>query len=187
MQDVLALDADEVLFPFASGYADWRRRNSLPTFDPGSLTCYDFAAAVGVPEADNEHTTAFLADAATLQIPPLDGASAALDVLQKGYRIVVVTNRYEFTQADGTLAWFAKWLPQVDEVIFARRARGLRGPGKAAICAGMHAAWLVDDAPEHLRGLNGTRGVLFGSYPWQHAAFAGPRARTWNEALALLR
>lgn len=182
----IALDADEVLFPFAATYAAWRARRGLKSFDVAALTAYDFSAAVGSPRADDEDTTAFLADPATLAVPPLEGASAAVARLAAAGRVVVVTNRYELGQSGPTSEWLARWLPEVDDVVFARPRAGVPGTAKSEICQALGAAWLVDDTPSHLHGLGPVRGLLFGRYPWQYDAVGLVRAEGWAEALAVL-
>ncbi len=180
----IALDADEVLFPFARGYAAWRTAQGLPSFDHTELTTYDFDFALDASAVRYEHTTAFLADQTTLEIPPLPGAASAVSVLAQTHRLVIVTNRYEISQADSTLAWVERWLPEVSGVICARKQRGDRGPGKASICRDLAACWLVDDTPSHLEGLGDTRGLLYGTYPWQGDRAAHfTHATTWEEAV----
>jgi FMN phosphatase YigB (HAD superfamily) len=178
----VAFDLDEVVFPFALEYARWRSRNGLPTFDPATLTHYDFTAALGDIAGGETHTTEFLEDLATLDVAPLEGAARTLIAMGDIGRLVAVTNRYE-TQAPGTLRWLDHRLSGVfDDVIFARPAPKTTGRSKYQICLELDAAVLVDDSPEHLAQLAGVAGVLFGQYPWQGAdADRYLRARTWAD------
>ena len=177
----IALDADDVLFPFTSAYAAWRTARGLASFDPATVTSLDFSSLLG---PDDDHATEFLHDGDTLATAPVPGAAEAVRELAATHRLVVVTYRYGVTQAGATRQWLARWLPDVDDVVFARTGPGDPGTPKAEVCAALGATWLVDDRDDHLRPLVGTRGLLFGDYPWQLDTAGVERAQDWPAVVA---
>jgi 5' nucleotidase, deoxy (Pyrimidine), cytosolic type C protein (NT5C) len=176
---VIALDLDEVLFPFARHYLTWRHAVGMTPFAIESMERYDFSAAVG--EGDETATDSFIADPWTWEQTPVPGSVEAVHALMDaGHRVVLVTHRYQ-TQAHGTWQWLNRWCPGVTEVVFGRVARGDSGQSKAALCELLRADLLIDDLAAHLDGLGtSTRGVVFGTYPWNAASEHPWRLNEWD-------
>lgn len=176
---VIALDLDEVCFPFAQEYARWRGREGLVGFDPSRLHTYNFALATSTePEIEAQEATAFLADPHTLALPPLPGAPVGLATLAGAADIVLLTARYRDTQAESTRAWVEAHLPGLAaEIVHTRDSLHDLPQLKSDLASSLGAVILVDDQPAHLLSLPDTcTGVLFGSYPWQHPALLDPTA-----------
>jgi FMN phosphatase YigB (HAD superfamily) len=133
----IAFDMDEVIFPFALAYAAWRRTNGLIPFEVANMLRYDFASVLDDAEADGDHTSAFIDDDATLDVLPIDGASAGLAALRRDHRLVIVTNRYA-TQSPGTLRWLERWMDGIfADIIFPRpRPWGTWRRTKDTVCTG---------------------------------------------------
>lgn len=170
---VVALDMDEVLYPFAAGYARWLRARGLPTYEPWACEPVDAAVMAGVPfEVALLQQAEFASSEYGLSLEPVPGAARALYELGRVADVHIVTARTRPAFEDATRAWLDTHLPNlVQDVHFLHETFTVAGPTKAEVCRAIGARVMVDDTASHLR-LLGTAGivpVLFGSSPWSAA------------------
>ena len=181
----MAVDVDEVLVPFVRTFLDWRIARGLSRYRVDDLAEYDLGPSCG-PGAVDE-AIEFLAEPASVLIAPVPGAIEAIEAISRRWRVVAVTSRFGRDQGPGTEAWLRHWLPGVRSVVYTTERPGAQGTPKPELCRRLGASWLVDDVPGNLRGLRGTRGLLFGEYRWQRGGIDGLlRARNWRQAVAAM-
>lgn len=193
---VLALDCDEVLFPFLAGFHSWLR-------DHGHATEQVLAAglAKGLYETKDllsvswEHAHALEEEyysGTGLAEPPVAGSVDGVRSLVEGedpWEVHVVTARVESLHADSTAAWLGEHFPgMVRSLHFTQEHPGSAARAKRLVCEELGAATLVDDYHAHLLPLRGTgtSPLLFGLLPWSVEESSLPRARDWVELVALL-
>jgi hypothetical protein len=182
---VLAVDVDEVLFPFTASFLRWRIEHGLSRYRVEELDRYDLSIVCGASVIDE--SVAFLDDSSSLLVAPLPGAVEAIEELANHWSLVAVTNRFGQNQGPATEAWLRKWVPAVRSVAYCSSAPGDTTTPKWELCARLGASWLVDDVPGNLRGLIGTRGLLFGEYRWQRERADGlDRVRNWRQVVRML-
>ncbi len=146
---LLAVDADEVLFYFIRGFADWLEMRAL-YFDWSS---YALAGNIRmrsndapVPrEALGDLLSGFF-DERTADLEPVDGAAASLARLSQYYDIAILSNQPASAKParETALARHGMAYPVIANT-------GPKGPAMAALLAGRDApAAFVDDIPMHL-------------------------------------
>lgn len=189
---VVALDMDEVLYPFAAGYAAWLRAQGLPTYEPWACEPVDAAVLAGVPfEVALTQQAEFAASDFGLSMEPVPGAAEALRELGRVADVHIVTARTRPAFQDATHDWLDTHLPNlVQDVHFLHEAFTVGGPTKAEVCRAIGARVMVDDTASHLRlvASAGIVPVLFGSSPWsapfRHVLSWAP---DWPTATRLVR
>jgi hypothetical protein len=183
-REIILVDVDEVLFPFATAYQAWLHDDHGITLDytgrtyDGLFWTYDWHEGL---------VTDFLNSSTMQDTAPLTVAHAATVLLAEQYDLRVCTARGEATQGDATRAWVQRWLPHLGECLFTRQQVG--DPGtvtKRSIARAHHAVALLDDLPRYLaedQEPDGCTGFLI-------ARPAGipsePGALTWDIVLSAL-
>jgi len=188
---VLAIDIDEVLFPFAAEFRQFCDGRDRVERSLEQLVDYDFDLWAGSAAESLELVHAFSRLDHRL-VAPLDQARETLAELRGQYRLVIVTSRDSEFEAR-TVAWLEHHLPGLcDDVIMAgNRHTGRSYRSKLEVCRELGAALLVDDQLHYVQEVarQGVPAVLFGDYPWNQMAelpMGVRRARNWAEVRRLL-
>ena len=172
-KEIIAVDVDEVLFPFAEEFIRSHNTKHGTKLEISQFTIYDFDGVLGlsVPETV-KRVFDFIYETESMHIIPTQDTIDSVAELSEKFELVVVTARdprFERLTTD--------WL----EEHFPGHFRGIQMVGyapimekpvtKAEVCSKMGAIALVDDSLSHLVDITeyGVNGVLFGDYPWNRS------------------
>lgn len=157
---VVLLDIDEVLFPFAQAYDRWLFTARGIGLDREHLSRYDIPTAAGAQH--DELVVRFLSDPKTIAEEGLiPQAAEALPILSARSRLIACTSRHSHDEGEATRAWLQAHTPCIEDVIFTRHKRTDPGTAKAQIARETAAVMLIDDTFQHLIGLPAScQGIL---------------------------
>lgn len=113
---VVLLDLDDVLFPWAFAYREFRARHNLSPIPPQAWR--DYAIGEATIAGHQALMARFHNDDATTCIGPVPGRAQDCLELSKTFSLVACTSRYEATEGPGTLAWTQRWAPWLSGVRF---------------------------------------------------------------------
>ena len=190
---VLAIDIDEVLFPFTAHINDYYNQQQSAAVRLEDYADYALETAWGISrEAARPYIDAFMRQEHR-HIKPVGQALESIDALSGRYQLVVVTARDgEFERE--TKRWLLHHFPhQFEDVILAgNHFTGRNFRTKSEICRSLGAVYLIDDALHNVLDCAGAGvpGLLFGSYPWNQTTEALPanvrRVSGWDEVRQIL-
>jgi 5'(3')-deoxyribonucleotidase len=183
---IIAVDIDDVLFPYASELVLRYNQVKGAQLTVGDLFSYNFIEVWGgsLEEANmianSVHRQEFL------HILPLIGAQPALARLAERFELHIVTSRSP-AYAEKTKAWVEQHFPGV----FARvdlvgnHHDGTQVRTKADHCLQIGAEYLIDDQPTYIQecATQGVRTILFGDYAWNRdvaVPSAAVRCKDWK-------
>lgn len=168
-KEVLAVDVDEVLYPFVPTFLDFHNRMHGTTLTAADVKSYYFHDILGITsQAFRERIDAYeLED--DEQIEPIEYAKAAIKSLSTRFDLVILTARHKRVAAR-TGKWIARHFADAfQDMYHVGYAPGeSKRVSKAEICTQIGARALIDDSPVNLEGCVqvGVEGVMFGEYPW---------------------
>ena len=165
----IAVDIDDVLFPFVGGVAKFHNDRHGTQLTAGDFNTYDFVDVWGGSQEDSmKLIDDFLAMDHSL-IRPLEGSVDAIKRLKKDFRVVSITARNGIFEPN-TVKWLSMHFPGLlDGAYFAgNRHDGRPYRSKGDICREVGANILIDDSPHNLLSATeyGIDGVLFGKKAW---------------------
>lgn len=166
---VIAVDIDDVLFPFVDGIAEYHNSRKGTNLTVDDFFSYNFADVWGGDVAETEETVQAFLGLNHLHLQPVDGAKEALTRLSQDFDVVLVTARNQVFEEE-TATWLHHHLPALfSHVIFAGNPHdGLPFRPKGIICQELGARLLIDDHPTNLLSAveHGIEGILFGTKAW---------------------
>lgn len=170
VRPVIAVDIDDVLFPFIEGLAEYHNDLKGTQLTADDFTTYRLSEVWGgTLEETEEIVHTFLAADHRLRLQPRDGVKKALERLKSDFDVVLVTARNQAFEAP-TAAWLRYHLPDLfADVMFAGNPYdGRPYRPKGVICQELGARLLIDDHPSNLLSAAecGVDGILFGSKAW---------------------
>jgi uncharacterized HAD superfamily protein len=192
-QPVVAIDIDEVLFPFTPHINEYYNQRHGTRLTLADYVHFSLDDVWGAPAGTaNQYVTDFLSREHR-HILPVEQAVAALEQLRRHYRLVVVTAR-DGQMERQTKQWLLHHFPDFfDDIVLAGNSftgRGFRA--KAEVCRDLGAVYLVDDGLHNITecAAVGVSGLLFGEYPWNQTTEPLPanvqRVADWDEATQVL-
>lgn len=166
---VIAVDIDDVLFPFVDGIASHHNALRGSRLTVQDFVTFDLAKVFGSSQEETEAIVKSFLESDNIHLEPVAGAKEALARLKRDFDVILVTARNEYFKTK-TVDWLRRQLPDLfADVHFAGNPHdGRPFRPKGAICYELGAKLLIDDYPENLRSAVsfGIDGVLFGSKPW---------------------
>ncbi len=188
---VLAIDVDEVLFPFTHRFIDDHNRRTGNDLKMSDLTTfYYIEEQEGIPEGEAEAwILKFLESEYGRSSKPFPGAIEAITKLKTKYDIDIITARHQ-TMQNTTEVWLNEHFPNaLRNVHFSRSVEGGR-LSKAQLCVDLGVSTLIDDHPDNLLDCakHGIKGLYFGNYPWQTHDLPDnvQRVKDWEEVIKVL-
>lgn len=166
---VLAIDKDEVIFPFLPHINDFFNARFGTQFSPKDYLTYELEQVWGIDQSEAVGLVHEFLRLDHLSVHPIEGALEVLARLREHFRLVVVTARDGEFEAV-TREWLQhRFTGYFDDVVLAGNhytGRGYRT--KVEICQELGAVCLIDDSMRHLTQCaeQGIAGLLFGDYPW---------------------
>ncbi len=174
-KEVIAVDVDEVLFPFAEEFIRSHNPKHGTRLELEHFTSYDFDGPLGLSVRETiERVFDFIDETEHMCIIPIQDAKESVSKLSERFELVVVTARDpRFERV--TKEWLEEHFPGCfNGIEMVGYAPIMEKPvTKAEVCAKIGAIALVDDSLPHLKQIaeHGLRGVLFGNYPWNQVDY----------------
>ncbi len=182
-REVLAIDVDEVQFPFVPSFAEYNNQEYGTNLRPDDFLSYYFEDILQVPTEEVTRRVHAFHERDDLHVEPLIGAAEAIGELALRYDLVVVTARHPRFELR-TTTWIQN---RIGDYFSEFRHVGYSG-SKIEVCRQIGAKVLIDDSPNYIRSCAGTdiEGVLFGDYNWNRSEPLPPsavRAVDWGAVL----
>lgn len=169
MRPVIAVDIDDVLFPFVDGIADYHNDLKGTSLTTDDFFSYNFVEVWGGDNEETERIIQTFLGMDQLHLRPVAGSKEALTQLNRDFDIVLVTARNQIFEVE-TVAWLRHHFPSLfSHVIFAGNPHdGRPYRPKGVICQELGARLLIDDHPRNLMSAAeyGVEGILFGTKAW---------------------
>lgn len=195
IKPIVAVDMDEVLFPFIRDFTVFHNQTYGTNFSEADFKHDKYEQVLNASAQElMERIVVFRDAGGVLSSGPLDGAQRSLERLKEAYDLIVVTARFKDLEAD-TRRWLDMNLPNIfTKVVFSGNwdPHASYAQTKAQVCKSAGARVLIDDSLRHLSDCAelGIEGILFGSYPWNQTAALPPgvkRAMDWPHVEGLLK
>jgi 5'(3')-deoxyribonucleotidase len=173
----LAIDIDEVLFPYVQEFVLHHNDKYATDLLPVHFTSYRFEDIIeGIDQAEAIQRVYEFCDVDHVLIEPITDAQEGVKRLSKKYDLVLLTARHPRFQ-NNTRRWLERYFPGgfVDLVMIGFEYDPTVEPRtKASVCKDINAVALVDDSPKYVTQATdvGIRGILFGDYPWNQVELA---------------
>lgn len=189
-KSVIAIDIDEVLFPFTREFVKFHNSKYETTLSIDDFLTYEFEHVMDLPvDVAVSRIRAFDALEENIHVEPLQDAKKALNKLSEKYKLVIVTAR-DPKFGDATHAWIDKHFSGVfSQVMLIGHPTTMQAyRTKAEVCKELNAVALVDDSVVHVTKCieEGVEGILFGDYPWSKANSlpkGAARCQDWQAVL----
>ncbi len=168
---VLAVDIDEVLFPFVQEFVAHHNKTYATKLAQDDFFSYHFEEVI--KDIDLEEAVRRVKDFTGGQhdvIEPVQHAKEGVSRLAQRYDLVLLTARHPAYRAN-TLRWVEQHFPGAFRdlrMIGYERDSTITPTTKAQVCRELDAVALVDDSTKYISQAveSGIRGILFGNYPW---------------------
>lgn len=169
----IAVDLDEVLFPFVSPFCAYINKHHLlkdRTISEDDFHNYNFADILNVSnERSNEIVDAFQNSDEFKNLHPIDGAVEYIKKLTKTYNLFIVTSR-KIEIKEQTEAIIKKYFDGMFISITFGNQYGSnhKKKSKIDICDSLKCVLLIDDNINYVKQMSNANknAILFGSYPW---------------------
>ncbi|MEP7204802.1 MAG: hypothetical protein ABI716_01240 [Candidatus Saccharibacteria bacterium] len=169
LKPIIAIDIDDVLFPFIVGVARYHNSLKGTSLTPADFVNFNLREVWGGTIEDSARLVDGFHAADHLVLEPVEGAQRALRRLQKDFTIVLVTARNVLFEPQ-TSRWLKHHFGGLFEtVIFAGNPHdGRTYRSKGELCKQTGAVLLIDDHPNNLLSAteSGLEGILFGVKTW---------------------
>ena len=190
---ILAVDIDDVLFPFNSNLLDWHNLVHGTDLVIDDYTSFRLDEVWGGTKAEaTAKVGEFQRYPGSLEGGPLPGALDAIGGLKSRYKLVVVTSR-QISITCETEAWINIHFPNVFDGVYFANYHNEQAPRltKAEVCQEIGVDLLIDDHLDYVRECagQGIKAILFGDYPWNQAEGLPDgvvRAHNWQEVVKAL-
>ncbi len=168
-KEVIAVDTDEVLFPFLDEFTKYHNLQFGTSHQPDDFNSYYFHEVLGLTRQQVKERVFSFHEVDDTHVPPIEGSQAALKQIAERYDIVTVTARHPQFE-EQTRRWLVDihGIPFRDVYAIGHEDTTEKPRSKAEVCEEIGAVALIDDSPKHLMGCSaiGINGVLFGEYSW---------------------
>lgn len=187
MQQLIAVDLDEVLADFIGTFLDYYNELYQSTHRKEDFVSYHLEETIGGTKEDMvRKILAFYAHDRFRLVEPVAGATEAVAHLAKTTRLIIVTARPKQFSRE-TEVWVETHFPKTfSDIFYTYNPHSRLGLGsKAEVCQQIGARALVDDAFENsLDFVNHPTKFLLFTQPW-NIAFTTPgsmqRVNSWDE------
>jgi 5'(3')-deoxyribonucleotidase len=190
-KEILAMDIDEVVFPFVAEFVTWHNGEYGTSLLPDNFHSYDFEVVLGTTTKETVHRVhAFIEhEHSHMGVSPIDIADKAVHRLSNRFDIHAVTARHPSFRKVTEEYLTEHYGDVIKEITLVGHAATMDVlVSKAEVCQELGASALIDDSIGHVTGCAevGIAGVLFGDYPWNQAEQLHPdivRCVDWPEVL----
>lgn len=170
----IAVDIDEVLFPFVDEFIKYHNNRFLTSLRKDQFHTYEFSKPLNLGISETvERIYAFFKQLDSNAIKPFEESKKAIAKLLKYYDLAVVTARHPQFEAISI-----KWLKEhygnsFADITHIGYAPIMEKPKtKAEVCLEIGAVALIDDSIDHVLQCSelDIEGILFGDYPWNQVS-----------------
>jgi 5'(3')-deoxyribonucleotidase len=171
MRPVLAIDFDDVLFPFMDQFVPHYNSTYDANFELDDYHTFEFHEVWGGDAKRAFDCVRTFFHQPHVGIAPIEGATKAIEQLSGVFDLVIVTARDE-TLRRNTQEWVDDVFPGRFRQLFLCNSYVLnpaeRRHTKVEVVENIDAVALVDDSLHNATqvGATGRRAMLFGKYPW---------------------
>lgn len=171
MKPVLAIDFDDVLFPFMDQFVPHYNTTYDANFEMDDYHTFEFHEVWGGDSKRAFDCVRTFFHEPHIGIAPVEGAVPAVERLCEIFELVIVTARDE-TLRSNTQEWIDDVFPGCFRELFLCNSYVLnpseRRHTKVEVVEEVNAVALVDDSLRNTSqvGATGRRAMLFGNYPW---------------------
>lgn len=171
MKPVLAVDFDDVLFPFMNRMVPHYNETYGTNFHIEDYKTFEFYDLWGGSREDAWDRVAAFFDCSHSGVDPLPGALEGIEALSEHYELAVVTARDESLRTY-TEEWLHEMFPGRFHHVHLCNSYSLNPDiprrTKLSVIEQLDAVALIDDSPNNVAAVarTGRRGLLFGDYPW---------------------
>lgn len=168
-REVIAVDVDEVLFPFVSEFVKFDNAIYGGEVCAAQFSTYAFEDVLKIPLDESVERVYSFNRADHAHIEPLEQARDALITLSERFDMVIVTARHPQFETN-TSSWLQRHLDgffsSLSHIGYAPLME--KPVKKVDVCRELGAMALIDDSVGHVSECAeaGIDGILFGDYPW---------------------
>ena len=188
---VLAVDIDDVIFPFVPELAKYHNQNFNTEYDIDSFHTYIFNEVWGgsTEEGHAKIMNFFTSDFRNVE--PIKGSYDALLNIKDRYDLYIVTSRDEELRPI-TEPWINARFPGVFKnlILCGNPYTGNGYRTKSQICRDIEAEYLIDDQIKYCQEFSneGIASILFGAYKWNqgYTPQLTTRAQHWEDVLRII-
>ncbi len=186
----IAIDVDEVLFPFVANFCDFHNDKYQTSLHPDQFHSYEFQHVLDATFEETVERVYEFNEADHRHISPIEEVETAIDLLSQDYDLDIVTARhpkFEATTKNWILQHFGE---KFSEIVHIGYFAVMEKPRlKVDVCRDLGAIALVDDSIGHVAQCaeRGIDGILFGNYSWNRAQTLPDgvvRCASWSEVVA---
>lgn len=188
---VLAVDIDDVLYPFADTAIDYVAKVSGHSVTHLELFGDQKYTASGLSDREfNRLVRQYHHLESNIEHKPIPGSAEVLSKLSSDNRIYLVTSRSKGMR-DITEKWLNRHLSlvKIEDLIFVgNHWTGDVVETKADTCRRLGAKYLIEDQPRYVELFNNhkTDAILFGMYPWNQNHKHSLRAEGWSQVYEIV-
>lgn len=187
-KELIAVDVDDVLFPFAENFVGYHNQRHGTAFSHDDMVT-SYEELLGLPPAETSERIYDFHAEDDLHLEPIRDSQHVLASQADRYDFAIVTARHPRFE-DRTREWLQKYFGDTfKEVVLVGFEDVVDKPRtKLEVCRDLGAVALVDDAVRHVASCSdgGVQGVLFGRYPWNASRSSLPgrvlQVGNWAEA-----
>lgn len=185
-KEIVAVDIDEVLFPFVDEFAKHHNELYGTKLRQSDFTSYKFEEVLAGSFEDALAKVYAFNELEHLDIAPLVDLEGLQEITDR-YALVAVTARNPRFERQ-TNQWISQHFPNVfTDIKMIGYAPVMERPvTKVAVCLELGAIALIDDSVSHVSecAAEGVTGILFGDYPWNNTEILPPnvyRCTDWQQ------
>ncbi len=168
-KEVLAVDVDEVLFPFMPQFVEFYNQRYDKQVKVGDFVSYNFEEILEIGQSEVSECIYTFHNMKDLHVQPVYESQKAIQHLREFYDLSIITARHPMFE-DSTKAWLQdKYEGAFSRVVLIGHAAIMERPQtKAQVCKDIGAVALIDDSPSHHEKCveENIGAVLFGEYGW---------------------
>lgn len=169
-KESLAVDVDEVLYPFVHAFSEWHNSNYGTALMQHDFFTYDFAQVLGVPKVESIRRIMNFMRTDYLHQGTLEDSQRSISALSKRYQVCAITARSPIVRRS-TSRYLQNHFPQIGRVIMVGYYKKANRPKpKSSALRRLGAVGIIDDNNAHVLEalkLPGLRtAIQFGNYPW---------------------
>lgn len=186
----IAVDIDEVLFPFLDEFIKHHNQLYGSSLQSHQFSSYEFGDLLNLSTAETvKRIYDFTGQLKTTEVEPIQLSQDSIAKLSTNFDLVIVTARHSMFK-EVTVSWLETHFPNLFKKIeMIGHAAIMEIPlTKAEVCLSLGATALIDDSLTHIKEAvsAGIEGVLFGDYRWNqidHLPDNATRCTGWPEVL----
>ena len=186
MKQVLAVDIDDVIFPFVPELAKFHNQRFDTELDIDSFHSYIFNEVWGGTSEEGHSKVMDFFETDCMEVEPIAGSRETLARLSSQFDLFIVTSRDEELRSV-TEPWIEKYFKDFFQelILCGNPYTGNGYISKVQTCKKIGAQFLIDDQRKYCQecGNEGVRSIIFGDYRWNRGTVPtlSVRARDWGE------